>query len=90
MVPYILSNNPNIGYKRALHLSKQMTNGEKMNIFVLDLSFIGWFFLGILTFGIGVLFVLPYYNATKAELYLVLRQKALESGLSSKEELNMM
>lgn len=89
MVPYILSNNPNIGYKRALQLCKQMTNSEKFDIFVLDLSFIGWFFLGVFTFGIGLLFVLPYYNATKAELYIVLRQKALENGFCSKEELNM-
>ncbi|CQR45820.1 hypothetical protein BN1058_00058 [Paraliobacillus sp. PM-2] len=89
MVPYILSNNPNIGYKRAIQLSKQMTNGEKMNIFILDLSFIGWFLLGVLTFGIGLLFVMPYYNATKAELYIALRHIAVENGLSSREELNL-
>ncbi|RSK25830.1 DUF975 family protein [Bacillus sp. HMF5848] len=89
LVPYILSDNPNIGYKQAVALSNKMTKGEKMDIFVLDLSFLGWFILGALAFGVGILFVLPYYNATKAELYLVLRQKALDNGLCTSEELNM-
>ncbi|MEN6350867.1 MAG: DUF975 family protein [Syntrophomonas sp.] len=87
MVPYILADNPNIGYKRALQLSTEMTRGHKFSIFVLDLSFIGWMILGVLALFIGVLFVLPYVNATNAELYLVLRQNALEKGLCNKEEL---
>lgn len=89
MVPYILANNPNIGYKRAIELSIQMTNGQKFEIFVLDLSFIGWFLLGAIAFGVGILFVLPYYNATCAELYLALRKKALEDGFSTYQELRL-
>lgn len=87
MVPYILADNPNIGYKRALQLSMQMTSGHKFKIFILSLSFIGWLLLGVLALLIGVLFVMPYINATFAELYLVLRQNALDMGLCSKEEL---
>jgi hypothetical protein len=89
MTPFILADNPVIGMKRAVELSNQMTRGQKWKMFVLDLSFIGWFLLGVLALGIGVLFVLPYYNSTKAELYLVLRQKALNDGLSSSKELNL-
>lgn len=89
MVPYILADNPNIGYKRALQLSSQMTKGEKFDIFVLDLSFIGWYILGVLALGIGVFFVMPYENATKAELYLILRQKSLQNESCSYEELNI-
>ncbi|MGE5423447.1 MAG: DUF975 family protein [Ignavibacteriales bacterium] len=89
MVPYILADNPNIGYKRALELSTQMTNGHKWGTFVLDLSFIGWMLLGILALLIGVLFVFPYINATNAELYLILRQNALDNGLCSREELSL-
>ncbi len=88
MVPYILSENPRIGYKRAIELSNKMTDGEKMDMFVLDLSFIGWYLLGLLALFIGTIFVMPYENATKAELYLVLRQKALDTGICSYEELN--
>lgn len=87
MVPYILADNPNIGYNRAIELSVQMTDGEKFNMFVLDLSFIGWYFLGLLAFGVGVFFVNPYSYATEAELYLVLRQNALNKGFCSYEEL---
>jgi len=87
MVPYILADNPNVGYKRTIELSKKMTDGHKFDIFVLDLSFIGWYLLGMLALGIGVLFVMPYQNATFAELYLVLRKNALENGFTSYQEL---
>ncbi|NIK77710.1 putative membrane protein [Paenibacillus castaneae] len=89
MVPFILADNPNIGYRRAVALSKQMTRGHKFRIFVLDLSFLGWILLGMLVFFVGVLFVMPYINATKAELYLTLRQDALKDGLTTEEELRM-
>lgn len=46
---WILADNPNIGHSRALHLSKEMTQGFKGKWFVLDLSFIGWYLLLILT-----------------------------------------
>lgn len=87
MVPYILADNPNIGVKKAIALSNEMTLGHKFDMFVLDLSFIGWYLLGALAFGIGVFFVLPYENATDAELYLVLRKNALETNLCSSEDL---
>ncbi len=88
-VPYILADNPNIGHRRAIELSNQMTMGEKFDIFVLDLSFLGWYLLGALALGIGVLFVQPYYDATHAELYFKLREKAIERGISSYEELRL-
>lgn len=89
MVPYILADNPDIGASRAIELSNQMTNGEKWEMFVLDLSFIGWYLLGILALGIGVFFVMPYEDATKAELYLVLREKAVNKNYTSLDELNL-
>ena len=87
MVPYILADNPNIGYKRAIELSEKMTAGQKMDMFILDLSFIGWYLLGAIAFGVGEFFVMPYSNATNAELYLVLRQHSIDSGFCSYEEL---
>lgn len=89
MVPYILADNPSIGHNRAIQLSSEMTDGEKFDIFVLDLSFIGWYLLGTLALIIGTLFVNPYNDATNAELYLMLRKKAIDNGLTSYEELNM-
>ena len=87
MVPYILADNPNIGCKKAIKLSMKMTDGHKFDIFVLDLSFLGWYLLGLLALFVGILFVLPYVNATNAELYLVLREKALQNNMCSYEEL---
>jgi uncharacterized membrane protein len=89
MVPYILADNPNIGASKAIALSNEMTMGHKFDMFVLDLSFIGWYLLGSLALGVGVLFVMPYENATNAELYLVLRKDALETNLCSYEDLSL-
>nr|WP_302598165.1 DUF975 family protein [uncultured Cellulosilyticum sp.] len=89
MVPYILADNPNIGYKRAVELSNAMTMNQKFDIFVLDLSFIGWYLLGTIALGVGVLFVKPYDYSTNGELYLKLREQALEKGICSYEELNL-
>jgi uncharacterized membrane protein len=88
-VPYLLAENPGIGTKRAVELSREMMRGQKWRTFVLDLSFIGWFILGSLALLVGTLFVLPYFNATKAELYMTLREKAIQDGISSREELRL-
>lgn len=87
MTPWILADNPQIGHRRALKLSIAMTHGHKMNIFVLDLSFIGWFLLGVLACGIGVFFVTPYVMATYAELFAELRQSAVKQGYCTMEDL---
>ncbi|TMV46238.1 DUF975 family protein [Paenibacillus mesophilus] len=89
LVPYLLADNPRIGTKRAVELSRKMMHEQKWRTFVLDLSFIGWFLLGMLALLLGILFVLPYFNATKAELYITLRDKAIQEGISSREELGL-
>ena len=74
MIPYLLAENPNLSADEAFSLSKQMTTGQKADLFVLDLSFIGWIILGLICCGIGILFVLPYPQATRAEVYLNLKE----------------
>lgn len=86
---FILADNPNIGYHRAVELSNEMTRGHKLRMLVLDLSFLGWWLLGAMLFGIGTLFVAPYVFGTKAELYLALRSEALDKGLTSEQELRL-
>ncbi len=81
MVPYLMADNPELDYKSALKLSMHMTDGQKGRMFVLDLSFIGWGLLAILTLGIGFLFLAPYIYATKAELYIALKKIAIEEGI---------
>ncbi|WP_312812639.1 DUF975 family protein [Sedimentibacter sp.] len=89
MVPYILTENPNIGAEKAITLSRKMMDGHKFNTFVLDISFIGWYILGLLAFVVGVFFVYPYFYATEAQLYLVLRKNALEAQYCTYEDLNL-
>lgn len=76
MIPYLLAENPSLSKDEAFALTKQMMTGDKMNAFVLDLSFLGWILLGLLTCCIlNLFYVAPYQNLTNAELYGVLKQK---------------
>lgn len=88
LVPYILAENPHIGRKRALQLSKEMMEEHKWEAFVFDLSFIGWKLLGVCTMGIVTVFkVEPYISATFAEYYTALKSEAIYKGITSHEEL---
>lgn len=87
MIPYLMTENPGMRYDRAMKLSMAMTKGRKWSIFVLDLSFLGWYLLGAICCGVGVLFVRPYFCAAKAEMYVALRRRALDMGLCESEEL---
>ena len=75
MVPYLLADEPTLDRKEAFRLSKEMMHGNKFDTWVLELSFIGWYLLGVLACFVGVLFVNPYAEATYAELYLRLKEK---------------
>lgn len=88
MIPYIIAENPTIKRKKAFKLSKQMMKGNKWKTFVLDLSFFGWNFLSVLTFGIlSLLYVNPYNSATFAELYITLKEEAIKNKYEYYEEL---
>lgn len=89
MVPYLMAENPNLPSDRAFQLSKQMMDGRKMDLFLLDLSFIGWRILATITV-IGNVFLQPYIEATHAEVYLWLRYDALHNGYAHPCELNGM
>ena len=88
VVPYILAENPNIDHDRALKLSREMTMGYKGEIFITELSFIGWELLNCLTLGIlGIFYVNPYRYGAQAEAYRFLRAKAMEKGITNPMEL---
>lgn len=81
MVPYILAENPGMDRKEAFAISKRMMDGEKMDAFMLQFSFIGWYLLAGLTCGIlGIFYVNPYVEATIAELYAYNKGKAFHEG----------
>lgn len=70
MAPYIMAENPDVGIMEAIDLSKEMMRGNKGRLFWLMLSFIGWIWLGVITGGIGLLWVMPYEEAAIAAFYL--------------------
>ena len=72
MAFYIQQDQPNKDWSYCLNKSKEITKGHKWDLFVLDLSFIGWWIVGLLCLGIGLLWVRPYYEMTKANFYLEL------------------
>ncbi len=76
MSTYILAENKGKSAKECIKESIAMTNGHKMDLFVLYLSFIGWGLLCIVTFGVAAIWVLPYMNATMANAYLSLKPVA--------------
>lgn len=66
---YIIRDEPSIGILDAITRSRQMMDGHKKEAFFLVLSFIGWFLLGIITLGIGFLWIGPYFSVTIAKFY---------------------
>lgn len=82
MVAYILAEHPDMDYKEALRLSRDIMNGEKWHTFILDLSFIPWRMLGLITCGIvGVFYVNPYIYLTNAALYRELSERRDDNGI---------
>ena len=82
MIPYILADHPELSSKEVFDKSKEMMRGQKWHAFVLDLSFIGWEILSLLTLGLlGTFYVTPYRNMTNAALY-----EKLEYGRLAIEE----
>ena len=73
LTPYILKDNPELSILDTLRLSRKMMHGHKMQLFCLQLSFIGWGLLNLLTLGIGTLWLLPYMTTTMAAFYQDLR-----------------
>lgn len=73
MASFLQQDNADKNWKTNLDQSKQMMDGHKMQLFLLDLSFIGWYLLGALCLGIGTLFVVPYHQMARANFYEALR-----------------
>ena len=86
LVPFILAENPNMKTKDVLNLSRKMMNGYKWEMFKVELSFIGYYLLGLLTFNISnLVFATPYMNATKAEAYMFIREMSKTKGIKNSE-----
>lgn len=69
MIYYVKAEHPDYGWKQCMDASAALTNGHKGEIFVLQLSFIGWYIVGSLCLGIGTLWVNAYYQAAMTQCY---------------------
>ena len=78
MTPYILKDNPEMKNNAAIEESMRMMDGHKLELFLLDLSFIGWALLSLLTCGIGFLWLTPYMNMARVNFYEDLKKASVE------------
>jgi uncharacterized membrane protein len=66
---YLKNDHPDYDWKKSLDESQRLMKGHKMELFLLDLSFLGWIIVGSICCGIGVLWVYPYMATTRANFY---------------------
>lgn len=88
LTPFILKDEPELKYNAAIEKSMRMMDGYKMKLFLLDLSFIGWMILSVLTLGIGLLFLQPYMNTARAAFYEDLKAELSDRYVSEEENNN--
>ena len=70
LVPYLVKDHPELSANQTLALSSKMMQGNRWQSFVLDLSFVGWFLLGLVTLNLGNIFwTFPYQDNADAALY---------------------
>ena len=75
MAAFIQQDAEDKNWKKSIDQSRAMMDGQKLKLFCLDLSFIGWYILGALCFGVGVFFVMPYHEQARAEFYEDLKKQ---------------
>lgn len=76
---YLLFQQPNLTASEAIDESKKATDGYKMDLFILDLSYFGWYFLGLFTFGILWLWVVPKHMTAKTLYFKEIYEKLYSS-----------
>ena len=69
MTPFIMAENPEMTANEAITASRELMDGHKGELFILDLTFFGWMLLNALTLGLGSLALNPYMNAARAAFY---------------------
>lgn len=82
MAFYILAENPDMTAREALNESKEIMQGHKMELFVLQLSFILWAFAIIFTLGLAAIYVEPYMQLTYANFYHNIKRQPIAEAVS--------
>lgn len=66
---YIGNDTDDMTAKEIVEKSAELMKGHRWELFVLELSFMGWVLLSIFTLGIGLLWVIPYMDVTIIKFY---------------------
>lgn len=69
MYPYVLRDEPDLSVWQTLKKSEAIMKGYKGKLFLLYLSFVGWFILGAFTFGILYIWLTPYVMTSTVKFY---------------------
>jgi uncharacterized membrane protein len=69
MTFFILADNPGMDGAAAVRKSVALMKGKRRKLFLLGCRFIGWFLLGIVTMGIGFIWILPYFHVAMTLFY---------------------
>ncbi|HEY8419867.1 MAG TPA: DUF975 family protein [Clostridia bacterium] len=80
MAEFIAIDNLSMSAEDCIKESSKMMKGHKFKLFLLDLSFLGWYLLGVLALFIGVVFVKAYHNLARAAFYEDLKAKAINAN----------
>lgn len=89
LTPYILADCPNVSATKASELSARMMRGHRGELFITQLSFIGWALLS--AFTCGILYIAhtgPYMSLTYAGIYEEIRKISLDEGVVTQQELD--
>ena len=77
MTRFIIAENPEIDPLTAISRSQELMRGHKMDLLMLYLSYIGWYLLGLITFGIAIIYITPYVEVAVTNFYIEIRGKRI-------------
>jgi uncharacterized membrane protein len=79
MTFYILAERPETPFNEAIQESWNLTNGYKMDLFILHLRFIPWYLLGLLFLIVGIFVVIPWHQLSIAKYYKYLTEQPVSN-----------
>jgi hypothetical protein len=66
LAPYLVAQDPLVSPPRAVYMSKYLMKGYRGKLARIVFGFAGWIFVGLITCGIGLFFVIPRMKAAVA------------------------
>ena len=82
---YIFATTEEITAGEAVAKSKKLTDGNKAQLFALDMSFIGWFIVSIITCGLGFIFMVGYHEVVAAMYYKKITEASVTQEVKGNE-----